>query len=128
MAENQEIDLNAWQKLDLLQDEASNEGMRAIRYFSDKLQQAQSNPHLRVAVQAQLRSNNLLPSAPEEGIYPLERQETLALGGRNSTHKELKSPLRRRRENDDPSNGYEDHEDGSEEDRRRLSDQEMPLR
>ena len=46
MAENQEIDLNAWQKLDLLQDEASNEGMRAIRYFAHKLQQAQSNPHL----------------------------------------------------------------------------------
>ena len=40
MAENQEIDLNAWQKLDLLQDEASNEGMRAICYFSHKLQQA----------------------------------------------------------------------------------------
>ena len=38
MAENQEIDLNAWQKLDLLQDEASNEGMRAIRYFAHKLQ------------------------------------------------------------------------------------------
>ena len=34
MAENQEIDLNAWQKLDLLQDEASDEGMRAIRYFA----------------------------------------------------------------------------------------------
>ena len=33
MAENQEIDLNAWQKLDLLQDEARNEGMRAIHYF-----------------------------------------------------------------------------------------------
>ena len=93
MAENQEIDLNAWQKLDLLQDEASNEGMRAIRYFAHKLQQAQSNLHLRVAVQAQLRSNNLLPSAPKEGIYSLERQETLALGGRNSTHEELKSSL-----------------------------------
>ena len=105
MAENQEIDLNAWQKLDLLQDEARNEGMRAIRYFAHKLQQAQSNPHLRVAMQAQLRSNNLLPSAPEEGIYSLERQETPALGGRNSIHEELKSPLRRRRENDDPSNG-----------------------
>ena len=46
MAENQEIDLNAWQKLDLLQDEASNKGMRAIHYFTHKLQQAQSNPHL----------------------------------------------------------------------------------
>ena len=44
-AENQEIDLNAWQNLDLLQDEASNEGMRAIRYFTHKLQQAQSNPN-----------------------------------------------------------------------------------
>ena len=93
MAENQEIDLNAWQKLDLLQDEASNEGMRAIRYFSHKLQQAQSNPHLRVALQAQLRSNNLLPSTPKEGIYSLEHQDTLALGGRNSTHEELKSSL-----------------------------------
>ena len=93
MAENQEIDLDPWQKLDLLHDEASNEVMRAIRYFAHKLQQAQSNPHLRVAVQAQLRNNNLLPSAPEEGIYSLERQEMLALGGRNSTHKELKSPL-----------------------------------
>lgn len=46
MAENQEIDLNAWQKLDLLQDEA-------IRYFAHKLQQVQSNPHLQVAMQAQ---------------------------------------------------------------------------
>ena len=128
MAENQEIDLNVWQNLDLLQDEDSNEGMRAIRYFAHKLQQAQSNPHLRVAMQAQLRSNNLLPFTPEEGINSLERQDTLALGGRNSTHKELKSPLQRRRENDDPSNGYEDHEDGSQEDRRRLSDQEMPPR
>ena len=73
MAENHEVDLNAWKNLDLLQDEASNEGMRAIPYFSHKLQQAQkSNPHLRVAVQAQLCSNNLLPSAPEEGIYSLE--------------------------------------------------------
>ena len=41
MAENQEIDLNAWQKLDLLQDEARNEGMRAIRYFAHKLHEAQ---------------------------------------------------------------------------------------
>ena len=47
MAENQEIDLNAWQKLDLLQDEAK---------------QMQSNPHLRVAVQALLSNNNLIPS------------------------------------------------------------------
>ena len=94
MAENQEIDLDAWQKLDLLHDEASNEGMRAIRYFAHKLHEAQSNPHLRVAVQGQLRSNNLLSPAPEEGIYSLERQETLALGRRNSTHEELKSPLR----------------------------------
>ena len=93
MAKNQEIDLNAWQKLDLLQDEASNEGMKSIRYFAHKLQQAQSNPHLRVAM-AQLHSNNLIPSTPKEGIYSLKRQETLALGGRNSTHKELKSPLR----------------------------------
>ena len=93
MAENQEIDLNAWQKLDLLQDEASNEGMRAIRYFAHKLQQAQSNPHLRVAMQAQLHSNNLLPCTPQEGIYCLECQEMPALGGRNSTHEELKSPL-----------------------------------
>ena len=46
MAENQEIDLNAWQKLDLLQDEASNKGMRAIRYFAHRLHEAQSNPHL----------------------------------------------------------------------------------
>ena len=77
-------------------------------------------------MQAQLCSNTLLPSALEEGVYSLERQEMLALGGRNSTHhEELKSPLRRRRENDYPSNGYEDHEDGSEEDRHRLSDQEM---
>ena len=73
MAENQDIDLNAWQKLDLLQDEASNEDTRAICYFAHKLQQAQSNPHLRVAVQAQLRSNILLPSTREEGIYSLER-------------------------------------------------------
>ena len=94
MAENQEIDLDAWQKLDLLHDEASTEGMRAIRYFADKLHEAQNNPHLRVAVQAELRSSNLLPSAPEEGIYSLECQETLGLGGRNSTHEELKSPLR----------------------------------
>ena len=79
-------------------------------------------------MQAQLRSNNLLPSALEEGIYSLECQETLALGGRNSTHEELKSPPRRRRENNDPSNGYGDHEYESEEDRRRLSDQEMPPR
>ena len=93
MAENQEIDLNAWQKLDLLQDEASNEGMREIHYFAHKLQQAQRNPHLQVAMQAQLHSNNFLPSTPEEGIYSLEHQETLALGGRNSTHEELKSPL-----------------------------------
>ena len=64
MAENQEIDLNSWQNLDLQPDEASNEGMRAICYFAHKLQQAQSNPHLRVAMQAQLCSNNLLPSAP----------------------------------------------------------------
>ena len=128
MAENQEIDLDAWQKLDLLHDEASNEGMRAIRYFAHRLHEAQSNPHLWVAVQAQLRSNNFLPPAPEEGIYSLEHQETLALGRRNSTHEELKSPLQQRKENDDPSNGYEDHEDGSEEDHRRLSDQEMPPR
>ena len=93
MAENQEIDLNSWQKLDLLQDEASNEGMRAIHYFGHKLQQAQSSPHLRVAVQAQLRSNNLLSSTPEERIHSLERHEMPALGGRNSTHEELKSPL-----------------------------------
>ena len=65
MAENQEIDLNAWQKLDLLQDEAN--------YFAHKLQQAHSNPHLRVAVQAQLcKNNNLLPFTLEEGIYSLE--------------------------------------------------------
>ena len=93
MAENQEIDLDAWQKLDLLHNEASNEGMRAIRYFAHRLHEAQSNPHLRVAVQAQLRSNNLPPPAPKEGINYLEHQETLALGGRNSTHEELKSPL-----------------------------------
>ena len=73
MAKNQEIDLNAWQKLDLLQDEASNKGMRSIHYFAHKLQQAQSNPHLWVAMQAQLHSNNFLPSALEEGIYSLER-------------------------------------------------------
>ena len=89
MVENQEIDLNAWQKLDLLQDEASNEGMRAIHYFAHKPQQAQINPCLQVDVQAQLCSNNLLPFAPEEGIYSLERQELLALGRRNSIHEEL---------------------------------------
>lgn len=50
------------------------------------------------------------------------------MGGRNSIHAELKSPLQQRRENDDPSNGYEDHEDGSEEDRHRLFDQEMSPR
>ena len=78
MAENQEIDLNAWQKLDLLQDEASDEGMRAIRYFAHKLHEAQSNPHLRVAVQAQLRSNNLVPFAQEERTRSLEPEESLA--------------------------------------------------
>ena len=72
MAENQEIDLDAWQKLDSLHNEASNKGMRAIRYFAHRLHEAQSNPHLRVAVQAQLHSNNLLPSAPKEGIHFLE--------------------------------------------------------
>ena len=54
MGENQEIDLNEWQKIDLLKDEATNKGMRAIRYFAHRLHEAQSNPHLRVAVQAQL--------------------------------------------------------------------------
>ena len=93
MAENQEIDLNDWQKLDLLQDEASIEGMRAIRYFSHKLHKAQSNPHLQIAVQAQLRSNNLLPSAQEERTRSLERQESPAKGGRNSTYEELGSPM-----------------------------------
>ena len=73
MVENQEIDLNAWQKLDLLQDEASDEGMRAIRYFAHKLHEAQRSPHLWVAVQAQLRSNNLVPFAQEERTRSLER-------------------------------------------------------
>ena len=79
-------------------------------------------------MQAQLCSNILLPSALEEGIYSLECQETLALGGRNSTHEELKSSLRRKRENDDPSNGYKDHEDESKEDRHRHFDEEMTTR
>ena len=52
MAENQEIDLDAWQKLDLLHDEASNESMRAIRYFAHRLHEAQSNPHLRAGSSA----------------------------------------------------------------------------
>ncbi|KAI5059034.1 hypothetical protein GOP47_0025353 [Adiantum capillus-veneris] len=122
MAENQEIDLNAWQKLDLLQDEVSNEGMRAIRYFAHKLHEAQSNTHLQVAVQAQLRSNNLLPSTQEERTCSLKCQESLARGGRNSTYEELKSPMQRRRTSVDLSNGYEDQEGGSEADRCKLSD------
>ncbi|KAI5078946.1 hypothetical protein GOP47_0006617, partial [Adiantum capillus-veneris] len=117
MAENQEIDLNAWKKLDLLQDDASNEGMRSIRYFSHKLHEAQSNPHLQqVAMQAQLSSNNLLPSTQEERTRSLECKESLAKGGRNSTYEELRSPMQRGRTSVDPRNGYEDQEDGSEAD------------
>ena len=93
------------QKLDLLQDEASTEGMRAIRYFAQRLQEEQNNPCLRVAVQSQLHSQKLLSPAQEEGIHSLERQESLAKGGRNSTCKELKE---QRRASVDPSHGYKD--------------------
>ena len=74
MIEEQEMDPMNWLKVDLLQDEASTKGMRAIRYFAQKLHEAQSNPHLQVAVLAQLKSNNLIPpAAQEERDCSLER-------------------------------------------------------
>ena len=46
MDENQEHDFNDWHKVDLINDEATNEGMRAIRYFAYRLHEAQRNLHL----------------------------------------------------------------------------------
>ena len=73
MAEEQEMDLMNWLKVDLLQDEASSEGIEAIRYFAHKLHEAKSNPHLQVAMLAQLRSNNLIPPVQEEGACSLDK-------------------------------------------------------
>ena len=63
MSDNQQqlLDLNA---INLLEDDASNEGMRAVWYLARRLQEAQSNPNLRIAVQAQLQANALIPEVP----------------------------------------------------------------
>ena len=134
-------DYMEWQNVDLNEDVASNEGMRAIRYYAHRLQEAQNNPNLRSTVQAQLQINNLIPLAQEERTRSLERQESPSRRGRNfPQHGNAVSPPRRRGrrvavENNESRQRLGRHEDAldesnkeSDSDRRRFSDEERAPR
>ena len=89
-----------------LNDEATTEGMSAIRYFAYRLHEAQINPCLEDAMQAQLEINNLIPHDQEERTRALEQQGSPARCGRNSTQEGKKSPTQKRR----PSANFSSHE------------------
>lgn len=57
------IDLHA---INLLDDEASNKGMQAVRYLVSKLQEVQRNLNLQEVVQAQLHARNLISCSRRE--------------------------------------------------------------
>ena len=56
------------QHIDFAHDEATAEGMQAIRFMAQRLQEARENPFLRAAVSAQLKVNHLLSPAGSKEI------------------------------------------------------------
>ena len=59
------INLNA---MDFANDDASEEGTRAIRYLASRLQEAQSNPKLRAIVYEQMQARALFLDVPQERV------------------------------------------------------------
>ena len=93
-SQQQDLDLNA---INLYEDDASNEGMRAIRYLTSRLQEAQSNPNLRAIVHAQMHARALFPDVQEERARSLEQRESPR---REDSKEGQKSSPRRRRRSD----------------------------
>ncbi len=94
MADYQEttFDINT---INLEQDEASREGIRAVMFCAHRLREAYGNPNLQATVHEQMQTNGLIPQVQEERARSLEREESprraLSREGQKS------SPTRRRR-------------------------------
>ncbi len=49
-----------WDELNLVEDEASAEGTRALRFLTEQIHQAQRNPLLRPTLQSLMRANDMV--------------------------------------------------------------------
>ena len=96
MAEHtpQKLNLNA---MDFVNDDVTDEGTKAIRYLTSRLQEAQSNPRLCAIVQEQMQARALIPQVQQERASSLERRELPTREGPNEDQRS--SPKRRRRSN-----------------------------
>ena len=73
------------------------EGTKAIRYLTSRLQEAQSNPRLCAIVYEQMQAQALFLEVPQGRACSLERRESPRREGPNEDQRS--SPERRRRSN-----------------------------
>ena len=90
----QKLNLNA---MDFANDDVTEEGTKAIRYLTSRLQEAQSNPRLCAIVYEQMQARALFPQVQQERASSLERRELPTREGPNEDQRS--SPERRRRSN-----------------------------
>ena len=55
-----------WQALNLVEDEASSQGTRALRFMIKRIQEAQQNPNLRPTLQSLFRAHELILTENEQ--------------------------------------------------------------
>ena len=87
----QKLNLNA---MDFANDDVTEEGTKAIRYLTSRLQEAQSNPRLCAIVHEQMQARALFPQVQQERASSLERRESPTREGPNE---DQRSSLERRR-------------------------------
>ena len=83
--------------MDFANDEVTDEGAKAIRYLTSRLQEAQRNPRLHAIVYEKMQAQALFPQVQQERANSLEQRELPTREGPNEDQRS--SPKRRRRSN-----------------------------